>query len=222
MNVPFTITECVAKVSRTSKVVLEEAEGSGKVWRAVGAKTVPKGRSCFETQLVLKSFGPAPFRIQVRQGSVITGVSATRSTLVYGPVSGQTYLKAIGTGYWDSPGIVDVPGFTYATIGAMFDNSGGTPWVANNKTTCRSLTLVMVMSSDNVQDPDQGTASLSMTQNSINEQVTSQFPDEQSFTYTFQLDGSIATWVYEDTGTNGNGLYFLPASTADCYTSNAL
>jgi hypothetical protein len=100
----------------------------------------------------------------------------------------------------------------------MQGSAGGEPWTANAKTSCRSLTLSMVMSSDNLSYPDQGTATLSIQQNSLNEQTTPSFPDEQPFSFTFNLDGSISTWIYDDTDNRGWALFFLPGTTADCST----
>ena len=218
MHTPLTLSACVAKISKESKAEIQEAEGTGHVWHVVYFRTVPRGSTCFSSVLQLSSFGITPFRVVAYSGTKLVAVSLTETTTAFGPISVQVYLDHIGSGGWDSPGTDLTPGHTYATIGEMQDSAGGTPWTANVKTSCRSLTLSMVMSSNNLSYPDQGTATLSIQQNSLNEQTTPSFPDEQPYSFTFKLDGSISSWIYVDTDNRGWALYFLPGTTADCST----
>jgi hypothetical protein len=145
-------------------------------------------------------------------------VSPSKATTVFGKIPFATYLHVIATGYWDTPVTVETPSNTFAALGAMFDSAGGTPWEANALTSCRSVTIRMVMSADDPSQPDNGTTVFDITQNSLNEQATPAFQDEQPFTQTFQLDGSISSWTYADNGSNPDGLFFLPGTTANCYT----
>jgi len=218
MNTPLTISACVAQLKAPAVIDLQESEGSGHIWHTVYSRHVRSGRTCISKVFDLTSFGPAPFRLVGYSRRTLVAKSTTSVVTVFGPVPVAIFLKRIGSGGWDSAGTVITTGHTYATAGDMYDFGGGDPWTANARTTCRSVTLTMLMSANDINQLDEGTTTLSIQQNSLNEQTTLAFPDEQPFTYTFNLDGSISTWIYEDNGTNPSGLYFLGGTTADCST----
>jgi hypothetical protein len=213
MRTPLTISACVAKVPTGSKAVLQEAEGTGHVWHTVYTEAVPRGRTCFTDAVQLTSYGQVPFRVAVVTGKSLDSGTANSAVTVYGPVPLAIFFQNVAG--WDNTGSVVTPGHTYAYLVGIFDSSGGRAYNTQATTTCRSVTLTMVMSNNSINYSDIGNTTLSIQQNSLNEQTTPAFPDEQPFTYTFNLDGSISSWLYEDDGTNPNGLYFL-SGTADC------
>ena len=213
INSVVTARICTAGIAVGSVVNLQQAFGTGAVYRTINASPTRTATGCRNVGLTEKVRGKATYRVQVVLRGRTVLQTTTKTVKVYAPIAVATFMNQVmdESCYRCT---VQTGGHTYAYLWHLRDY--GNDNYAAVLTTCRWVDLIVVGSSNSSDNPGSGTVTFEVTQNSLNSQSFS-FSNEAVQHIRIQLDGSISNW--QSSFSSGYGtLYFLPGGTADCLT----
>ena len=213
-NVKFTTKVCFAHAARGWKALLQESEGSAKVWRTISQFVLGSAAGCKTILMSAGGRGVKPFRARLLDGTRVRVQTPVKDLLVYGHVPASTFMSTLFN--CSDTGTVDNGSHNYpyvCTFGA------GTAQQATGRDTCRSLTMNLVSTDNANGDPSSsGTSTGEIDQATLNPQSTS-FGDNAVTSWRVNLDKSIVELKYNNTSYYSQ-LYILQAGTwADCLSA---
>jgi len=222
INSVVTATICTAGIAVGSVVNLQQAFGTGAVYRTINASPTRTATGCRNVGLTEKERGKATYRVQVVLRGRTVLQTTSKTVKVYAPIAVTTFMSQVMNERC-SGCTVQTAGHTYEYLAdyRAFGTWGpfSTSRTAIALTTCRWVDLIVVGSTGSPNYPGTSTVIFEVTQNSLNAQSFS-FPSETVQHIRIQLDGSRSTWQTSFSGNSTKDLYYLPGTTADCLTTS--
>jgi hypothetical protein len=208
---------CVARAVAGWLVRLQQAEGTGHVWRTIEQYRLPLATDCGSIPMSTGNFGLKPFRVQLFDGTTLKLQTHVKNLYVYGVVQGDVFFGQKSSpylnDYWKT---VVANGHVYPTLGRM---DSGTNEQSLKKNTCKWVVFELLSTDNHTGDPkSDGVSTFQIDQYSIDPHSLT-FDDNVVTKWGSTLDGSIFSFNYSNTNARSSMYILTNGTEADCYSA---